>query len=110
MWLDATQVGTWLDWLWRSSWQAAVLVALVLLVQLLLKNRLTARWRYNLWLIVLVRLVLPVLPESPLSIYNLLSAVPSATPRDLARHVAEDRIDGTFSATPDAGVFDDEAL
>ena len=108
--LDATQVGTWLDWLWRSSWQAAILVALVLLVQLLLKNKVSARWRYNLWLIVLVRLLLPVLPESPLSIYNLLSAVPSATPRDLATHVAEDRIDARVISAPSADVFDDEVL
>jgi beta-lactamase regulating signal transducer with metallopeptidase domain len=57
---------------WRSSWQATVLIVAVLLVQLLFSRRLSARWRYNLWLIVLIRLALPVTPSSRLSVYNFL--------------------------------------
>jgi bla regulator protein BlaR1 len=64
-----------LDWVWRASWQGAVLVGLVLATQWLLGRRISARWRYNLWLLVLLRLVLPMAPSSRLSIYNLSTEV-----------------------------------
>jgi beta-lactamase regulating signal transducer with metallopeptidase domain len=57
--------------LWRSSWQAAVLASIVLVVQRIGRDRLSARWRYNLWLLVLLRLIVPVTPQSPLSVFNL---------------------------------------
>ena len=68
--LDAI-AGDVLDVLWRASWQAAVLAVMVLIVQWLLRGRLSARWRYNLWLLVLLRLVVPVTPQSSLSVFNL---------------------------------------
>src|SRR6266542_1902337 len=40
-----------LDVLWRCSWQASVLAAVVLLVQFALRERLSARWRHALWVI-----------------------------------------------------------
>src|SRR5687768_3817903 len=80
MWVNATQqLDALLPLLWRASWQAALLTIVVLLLQWILKDKLPARWRYNLWLIVLLRLLLPVLPESPISIYNLFAASPPRT-------------------------------
>ena len=64
---------------WRASWQASVLAALVLAVQLILGNRIAARWRHAMWLLVFVRLALPVLPSSPLSVFNLAPVQPVAT-------------------------------
>jgi bla regulator protein BlaR1 len=58
-------------WLWRSSWQAAVLIGLVLLVQWFFRKQLSPAWRYNLWLLVLIRLVMPSLPGSAVSVFNL---------------------------------------
>ena len=55
----------------KSSWQAAVLVCLVLVVQGILGGKLSPRWRYSLWFLVLIRLLVPVTPQSALSIYNL---------------------------------------
>jgi beta-lactamase regulating signal transducer with metallopeptidase domain len=57
-------------WLWGASWQAAILILLVLLAQGLLATRLTPRWRHALWLLVLVRLALPGSVESRLSLFN----------------------------------------
>jgi beta-lactamase regulating signal transducer with metallopeptidase domain len=69
------------QWLLRSSWQAGVLAILILILQFTIGRRLTARWRYNLWLLVLIRLLLPVVPPSPISIHNLLTrAEAPATP------------------------------
>jgi beta-lactamase regulating signal transducer with metallopeptidase domain len=58
-------------WLLGVSWRAAVLAGLVLLFQRLLASRLSPAWRYGLWLLVLARLLLPVAPGSPWSIFNL---------------------------------------
>lgn len=67
-----------LEWilgrLWRVSWQAGVLVLLVLAVQWIFRARLAAKWRHALWLLVLGRLVLPVSFESATSIFNYASA------------------------------------
>ncbi|MGE3312372.1 MAG: M56 family metallopeptidase [Limisphaerales bacterium] len=60
-----------LEWLVRSSWQAAVLAGLVVLTQWMLGRRLTAAWRYRLWLLVVVRLMLPIQAPSPTSVHNL---------------------------------------
>jgi beta-lactamase regulating signal transducer with metallopeptidase domain/protocatechuate 3,4-dioxygenase beta subunit len=60
-----------LAWLLRASWQAAVLAGLILLAQALLGKRLTPAWRYRLWLLVVVRLVLPFQAPSPTSVHNL---------------------------------------
>ena len=52
-----------LNWLIATSWQVALLVVLVLVLQRMLGRWLTPRWRYALWLLVLARLFLPVQPE-----------------------------------------------
>lgn len=38
-----------LPWVWRASWQGAVLVGLILAVQILAGRRLSPQWRYALW-------------------------------------------------------------
>jgi len=58
-------------WLWRASWEAALLVLLVLVAQWLLARRLPPRWRHALWLLVLARLALPASIESRMSLFNL---------------------------------------
>ncbi|QDU69799.1 M56 family metallopeptidase [Engelhardtia mirabilis] len=57
-WLDSVAPEL-LGALWRTSWQVALLVAGVLAIEALLGRSLTARWRYRLWLLVFVRLLLP---------------------------------------------------
>jgi bla regulator protein BlaR1 len=46
-------------WLIRSSLHAGVLVCLVLAVKAVVRGRLAARWHYFLWLLVVVRMVMP---------------------------------------------------
>ncbi len=61
-----------LQWVIRFGWQTTLLIGVVIGVQWLLRNHLAPRWRYNLWLLVMLRLVMPVSWESPLSLFNLL--------------------------------------
>ena len=48
--------GATLSWLGRVSAQASLLVLLILLLQWILRSRLTASWRYALWWVVVLRL------------------------------------------------------
>jgi len=54
-----------LEYLIQATWQAGVLGLLVLVVTTLLRDRLQARWRFALWLVVLVRFAIPVVPSAP---------------------------------------------
>ena len=63
-------IETFFGWLLRASWQAAALAILVLAAQTVFRKKLSARWRYALWLLVVARLALPVSPPSPMSIFN----------------------------------------
>jgi len=79
-------------WLLSHSLQAGVLVLVVLLVQWVFRRRLTNRWRFALWWIVLARLVLPFGPASALSLFNVLRpAVQFATPPPPSTVSATDR-------------------
>ncbi|HEY1171336.1 MAG TPA: M56 family metallopeptidase [Verrucomicrobiae bacterium] len=53
------------------SLQATVLVLLVLLVQRIFLRQLTARWRFLMWWIVLICLLVPIRPPSSFSLANL---------------------------------------
>lgn len=55
-----------------STLGASVVALLVLAIKKLLHGRLSARIHHALWLIVLIRLLLPVFPNSPVSIFNVM--------------------------------------
>jgi beta-lactamase regulating signal transducer with metallopeptidase domain len=61
-----------LDRLIESSWQACLLVFLVLAIQTLLRRQLTPAWRHALWWIVLGRLLIFVPPSSSWSLFNFV--------------------------------------
>ena len=69
------------EWTWRTSLYASVLIALVLVIHLTGGKRLAPRWRYALGILVLIRLLMPAVPESAFSIFNLGKRVlPSSVP------------------------------
>lgn len=63
-------------WIARSSLEACLLIGLILALQAALGRWLAPRWRHALWLILIVKLALPIAPASSLSLYNLLAMVP----------------------------------
>jgi beta-lactamase regulating signal transducer with metallopeptidase domain/type II secretory pathway component GspD/PulD (secretin)/HEAT repeat protein len=75
-------IETWNTWaehlpgfVWPMFWQSSVLIAAVLALDLALRHRVRAAIRYALWLIVLVKLVLPPTFASPTSVaYWLIPA------------------------------------
>jgi len=79
-------------WMVEASWQASVLAALVLLLQWALRGRLNPRWHHALWLLVIARLILPVMPESALSLFQFAPAPPPAVEQSMTEPI--------FSAAP----------
>ncbi len=59
------------------SWQAALLVVLIVAAQRLLRGRISPAWRHALWGLLLVRLLLIWTVPAPVSLYN---AVPTGLP------------------------------
>ena len=78
-------------WLLRTTWQATFLAMLVLAAQWLLRGRLSARVRCLLWAIVLLRLLLPPLPQTRWTLFPAAAhpesasvARTEATPKEIA--------------------------
>ncbi len=61
------------SWLLQASWQAAILAGLILLLQKIFRKFLPASWIFGLWLVLLVRLLLPVAPSSEFSLFNYVN-------------------------------------
>ncbi|PGZ62279.1 methicillin resistance protein [Bacillus cereus] len=61
------------DWLIETSIMASILVGFILCIKILFRNKLTPRWQYMLWIVLMIRLLLPWSPDSSYSIYSLLS-------------------------------------
>src|SRR4051812_9985366 len=74
------------DHLLVASWQASVMIALVAASHALLGRRISPRWRGAMWMLVFVRLAMPALPPSPMSVFNLR---PSSSPPSPAVQPAE---------------------
>ena len=81
-----------LHWVWEATWRASMLIGLVLAIRVLVGRWLSPKWTYALWLLVVVRLLLPFGPASSMSLFNLFphktaesmpfpsGAVPAALP------------------------------
>lgn len=59
------------QWVFINSIKASVLIALILLIQRVARDRLPAKWLHALWLILITRLLLPAGLETDFSLYNL---------------------------------------
>ena len=62
------------DHIWKLNIQAALLAAIVAIVCLMGRQWLTPGWRSILWMLVFLRLVIPIGPSSTFSLGNVVSA------------------------------------
>lgn len=60
-------IGEILSW----SLMASGIIGIILLLRVLLKGKIQRSLIYGLWIVVLIRLIIPVLPSSKISIFNL---------------------------------------
>ncbi|NMM62707.1 peptidase M56 [Clostridium sp. P21] len=68
------------NWIVQLSVSASILIVLVLAIQKLIKNRFGARFQYIIWFAVVLRLVLPQLPTSSISIFNYIPSAKQMPP------------------------------
>ncbi len=68
------------DWLMAASVRASVLTLVVLVAQAALRPYISARWRYGLWLPVLLVLITPALPESRWSLGSIFTKASTTLP------------------------------
>ncbi|AKA68474.1 M56 family metallopeptidase [Clostridium scatologenes] len=68
------------NWVVQLSVSASILTVLVIMIQKLIKNRFGAKFQYIIWFAVIVRLVLPQLPTSSISIFNYVPSVKQMPP------------------------------
>jgi len=59
-------------WLLQTTLIASVVICLILLIQKILGGKLGPRWCHALWLVLLIRMILPWAPSSRLSLSNLI--------------------------------------
>jgi beta-lactamase regulating signal transducer with metallopeptidase domain len=68
----SVQLSPLFEWLIKTTIQGSVLIGLILLVKVILRGRLPIRWHYFFWLLLLIRLAAPRLPQSRFSIFNFV--------------------------------------
>ena len=73
----------------RASWQAAVLALVVMLLVRSLGERISPRWRYLLWSVVVIRLLLVATPASPWSAVQCRPFDPGRECAAIALHEAD---------------------
>jgi len=67
------ELGLVFNWVIKSSLMASILAVLILLVNYALRNKLDAKWQYMIWMLLILRLLIPYNIQSHWSIYSLLS-------------------------------------
>jgi beta-lactamase regulating signal transducer with metallopeptidase domain/Tol biopolymer transport system component len=96
-WLE-TLVRPFLQWLWQTTLIASLVICLILVAQKSLGHKLGPRWSHALWLVLLIRMVVPWAPPSRISLLNLLpSSVRQAQPPAVSTLTEQDP--GFHSAT-----------
>ncbi|GIP27677.1 hypothetical protein J23TS9_28070 [Paenibacillus sp. J23TS9] len=67
------------DWVIKTTLLASIMTGLILVIKAVLKNRLKPGWHYALWLLLMLRLLIPAGPQTAFSIYNLFSWTETAS-------------------------------
>ncbi|MDA8223179.1 M56 family metallopeptidase [Desulfosporosinus sp.] len=85
------ELGLVFNWVIKSSLMASILAVLILLVNYVLRNKLAAKWQYAIWMLLILRLLIPYDIQSPWSIYSLLpnNSVPSLMVNQANNRISE---------------------
>ncbi|MEM9415170.1 MAG: M56 family metallopeptidase [Planctomycetota bacterium] len=71
-------------YLLTTGLQAAALAVVIWITLLVFRGRVAPHWRHRLWWLVVLRLAVPILPASPLSLYQWLPGLSAAQPAGAA--------------------------
>lgn len=60
-------------WVIKTSIMAGILAIVILFARYIFKDKLGAKWHFAIWVLLIIRLLIPFSMESPISIYNFAS-------------------------------------
>lgn len=60
-----------------STVLASILAVVILMLKFILRKRLGVQWHYCIWLLLLIRLIIPYAPQSEFSAFNLFTTLQS---------------------------------
>ncbi|MBS4537006.1 M56 family metallopeptidase [Clostridium sp. D2Q-11] len=80
-----------------SSAMGSILAVLILFLKKILKKQLNAHWSYYIWFILLIRLIMPLAPESSISIFNLFDDT-NASVKVLQEDIQKESSPNTYSS------------
>ncbi|QHI72996.1 M56 family metallopeptidase [Aminipila terrae] len=80
-----------MDFLINMTVTFSVTAILILILKRVFKNQFTPKWHVLIWTILIIRFVIPVLPESDISIYNFLPDI-SGTYAEFAEQKSAEQI------------------
>jgi len=86
-----TFVQPFFDWLMQTTLIASVVICLILLTQKMLGGKLGPRWCHALWLVLLIRMILPWAPSSRMSLFNLVPSWDRQTQSQQLPGIAEQK-------------------
>ncbi|MHC1749289.1 MAG: M56 family metallopeptidase [Cellulosilyticaceae bacterium] len=55
----------------NCSLMGSIVIIIIIIIRLLLLKKIKKTWQYTLWMIVIIRLLLPILPTSDISLFNI---------------------------------------
>ncbi|MCX8131284.1 MAG: DUF4825 domain-containing protein [Clostridia bacterium] len=62
-----------------TSLYASVVGAVIIILKAILKNRISPKWHYIVWIILMLKLLIPFGPESAVSLFNTIPEIPQQT-------------------------------
>lgn len=63
----------------EASFLGSIAGLIILIIRCILKNKINSKWIYLLWMIVIIKLMVPFGPESNLSIFNKINSIKFST-------------------------------
>lgn len=63
----------------KTSLYASVVGIVILIVKMALKDKINPRWHYLIWIILILKLLIPFGPQSALSLFNTIPVMPEET-------------------------------
>lgn len=72
-WLDSPLLNAFFDWVLKATLLASVMTVLIFAIKAVLRDRVKPGWHYALWLLLMLRLLIPSGPHSEFSLDNLLA-------------------------------------
>ena len=61
------------DLIWVTSVYSSVVGITIILIKKLLKNKINAKWGYLIWLVLIIKFIIPFGPQSDISLFNKLN-------------------------------------